>query len=735
MSENNLTGKVTYDPRAIRQDTLDAMRGDIVVGLIEFITNSDDAYRKVKKIGKIEIEFKGLEKPFKYSIIVRDHARGLSAAELKDKFLTIGKENTDNSVANRGEEGTRGLFGRGAKDVAVFGKVKFETIHNNKFSALEIDGFTWDYKILALDEMVTTDKYLRLGLKEGESGFSAEVMVSETRSTTIPNSKKIVEYLSNHVALRGINENQTVIFNDLKANQSSILKPAKPKGELVIDKEVIVKGYEKKAWLKIWKLSDRQLGECDEYSLHGIIIRDKKTNFQNTFLDLKSRPEIGWFHGELLCEEIDDLNRQFDENESNRESVDIKIVEKNPMRLAKKSRDGLDKKHPYYRSLSIILNEELKPLMDEIANSEGSDKSVSEDLQKKLDEASKLLAQLLQETLDEEDLDGDFDGGPGPEDSEILLVPPHKIIEKGKSGYVTAWIPEENFDRSKVSLTFGDTANFELLTQSQNMIFEKHPTRKIMKATIQIKAINFGTTEIILNYGNDNIQSKIECTVSDPDPTLMINEIVFEKDTYYLSPLRKRTVKVFAPAEMHKDVLKVEISNSGLVVPKTTELRLAKSKGYCIGKIDVLPGKDEGNFVLSAIHNGSSVETNLVVKDINPNKGPTITIDPKNQDSVTRSSLIPLPGLLSIQIYLKHKGIRKLLGVYSNDKYTNIDSHVVKAVFSEIVASEIANYVIETDFAKRPHLYRDPSSLIRKQKELMTKFNVAMQSFLLADFI
>ena len=73
------------------------------------------------------------------------------------------------------------------------------------------------------------------------------------RSTTIPNSKKIVEYLSNHVGLRGINENQTVIFNDLRANQSSILKPTKPKGELVVDKEVIVKGYNKKAWLKIWK--------------------------------------------------------------------------------------------------------------------------------------------------------------------------------------------------------------------------------------------------------------------------------------------------------------------------------------------------------------------------------------------------------------------------------------------------------------------------------------------------
>ena len=58
MSENNLTGKVIYDPRAIRQDTLDAMRGDIVVGLIEFITNSDDAYRKLRKSAKLRSNLK-----------------------------------------------------------------------------------------------------------------------------------------------------------------------------------------------------------------------------------------------------------------------------------------------------------------------------------------------------------------------------------------------------------------------------------------------------------------------------------------------------------------------------------------------------------------------------------------------------------------------------------------------------------------------------------------------------
>lgn len=37
-------GTVQYSGRAFHQDATDAMRGDIVRGLIELITNSDDAY-------------------------------------------------------------------------------------------------------------------------------------------------------------------------------------------------------------------------------------------------------------------------------------------------------------------------------------------------------------------------------------------------------------------------------------------------------------------------------------------------------------------------------------------------------------------------------------------------------------------------------------------------------------------------------------------------------------------
>lgn len=735
MSNQSKTGSINYTARAIRQDTLDAMGGDVVIGLIEFITNSDDAYRKVKRTGNIEIEFSNEQKPFKYSILVRDHARGLSGEELRDKFINIGQENTDNNIPNKGEEGTRGLFGRGAKDVAVFGKARFSAIHNGKYSALEIDGFTWEYEIFDLDVVATKEHYKQLELAEGESGFIAKVFVTETRSTAIPAARKLIENLSNHVALRSINETHQITFKDLRTNDIAILKPKKAKGQLVVDKEVEIKGYDKKAILRIWHLSERETGDCDEYSVHGVIVKDNKTNFQNTFLDLRTRPEIGWFAGELICPEIDDLNRQFDENENNRENVDLKKVQKNPIRLAKKSRDGLDRKHPYYRSLTIVLNENLKPLMDAIAKQEIGEKTISEDLQKKLDDVSKSLAQLLQETLDEEDLDGDFDSGTGPEDSEILIVPPVKIIEKGSVGTLSVWIPSADFDPNAANLTIIDSNNFAIQNGKSELNFELHPSRPVYRASIKVLASGFGSTELVLMYKGEAVQAKLQCTPELPDPTLMIEEVLWEKDHSYLTPMRKRALKLLAPASMHKETIEVKASNSLATVDTLIEFRLAKSKGYCIAKVQVQAGRDEGTLVLTAKNKGLEATTNVTLKEISLNKGPNIKIDPKDQDSITRSSLFSLPGLLSIQIYLKHKGIRKLLGVHDGTQYKNIDSALVKAVISEIVALELANYVIESDFSKKPHLYRDPASLIRKQKELTTRFNVAMQSSLLSDLI
>ena len=58
------SGQVEYGQRSFHQDASGAMKGDIIRGLIEAITNCDDAYGDKK--GKIRVVYQG--------DVVRDYA-------------------------------------------------------------------------------------------------------------------------------------------------------------------------------------------------------------------------------------------------------------------------------------------------------------------------------------------------------------------------------------------------------------------------------------------------------------------------------------------------------------------------------------------------------------------------------------------------------------------------------------------------------------------------------------
>ena len=55
MKTTTRKGRVKYTERAFHQDAAEAMRGDIVRGLIDAITNSDDAYGEDTSHGKIRV--------------------------------------------------------------------------------------------------------------------------------------------------------------------------------------------------------------------------------------------------------------------------------------------------------------------------------------------------------------------------------------------------------------------------------------------------------------------------------------------------------------------------------------------------------------------------------------------------------------------------------------------------------------------------------------------------------
>jgi anti-sigma regulatory factor (Ser/Thr protein kinase) len=101
------------------------MKGNVVRGLIELITNCDDAYARAKKTGKIEIIVRRSQKngdPVEIS--VRDSATGLDPKAMEENFGVLGG---DKSGFVSGED-VRGVFSRGSKDTAWFGETVFESI-------------------------------------------------------------------------------------------------------------------------------------------------------------------------------------------------------------------------------------------------------------------------------------------------------------------------------------------------------------------------------------------------------------------------------------------------------------------------------------------------------------------------------------------------------------------------------------------------------------------------------
>lgn len=80
--------RVSYGARAFKQDASNAMKGDTVRGLIELITNADDAYGDDSH-GKIRIEVEH-RRSAPWRIIVRDRATGMRKARMAHAIGDIG---------------------------------------------------------------------------------------------------------------------------------------------------------------------------------------------------------------------------------------------------------------------------------------------------------------------------------------------------------------------------------------------------------------------------------------------------------------------------------------------------------------------------------------------------------------------------------------------------------------------------------------------------------------------
>ena len=118
-----------------RQNMERSMGRRIERGLVELITNSDDSYRDLEDtgeqvLGKIRVEIKRRRKGQPSTVKVRDKASGMNMREMYEKLGELGERT---SGFERGKA-RRGVHGRGARDVACFGTVHFESIKDDEYN-------------------------------------------------------------------------------------------------------------------------------------------------------------------------------------------------------------------------------------------------------------------------------------------------------------------------------------------------------------------------------------------------------------------------------------------------------------------------------------------------------------------------------------------------------------------------------------------------------------------------
>lgn len=712
------SGELQYTARAFKQDSEDAMKGDVIRALIELITNADDAYNS--KGGKIKICFLKSEKPYQAVISVHDKATGLSAEGLEKAFARLG----DLNQKFVGDMGTRGLFGRGAKDVAALGKAKFSSIHNNKYSSLEINPIEASFVMEDMDEAITEASYSDCYLKSGQSGLTAHLFVNEIHR--VPGPVDMIRKLQSHVQIRDLlNRNEVLYFDE--RNQTEIrLKGIEPTGEKLIDVSIEIPKYKHAVHLEVYKFSLKETAVLDEYSRQGLVISGRGAAYENSFLHLTRRPEAGWFCGKLDAPEIHDLAR----------SIDL-VTEGNvlnPTRIVSRQRDGLVQNHPYFRALAGELDKILKPLFDAMAEEEGAQRKESQQLRKKFDAISQVLAKTLQDILNENDAGelpttSDEDGL----NNSLVIIPPRRIFKVGETISLTLRAPKYLLLEEIAILLEVSTGEFELGRKMFEISkWNLHPRLDCFQKTIQVTALSKGMGKIIAHQANSRAECELIAVHFEPvheEEPLMIE---FVPDSVKVAPGKGKNLLIKGPLHNVGERIKLFSNNSKLALPDSVILKASKSGKSAEAYVYAKAGSEEGECKVTGVIENITAECTVKIEESSKNKNPKIRIEVVgNENPPRRVDTLPEDGQLVIRIYGSHNSLTRILGKSSKDGFEFESTPEAQASIVEIVAQQLSIYAVERDAEKNPDRYLDAPSVFFRQQDFIPRFVIALQTGLL----
>ena len=709
-------GELRGGRRYTRQNMDKAMRGSIERALVELTTNSDDSYRDLedseKQVSgiarKITIEIE--RKKRKPSIVrVRDRASGMSREEMYYKLCTLGERTSGHEKG----KARRGLHGRGARDVVAFGTVHFECIKDVEYNHLIIPpSLNWYFKE-SRAKKATQEIRKKLGIPRG----NGTVVTIEVESRVkIRHHETLVKDFSRYYSLRDIfsNSSRKVIIVDLnkKENGGDRLIYRYPKGEIVFNNHISIPNYvEAQAHLIIRKHATPFERDYSSPYREGISVKSAAAIHACTYFDLESESFAWRFSGEMCCEFIDKLVREYD-NREEANPDNPNHPENNPTRLLDPFRDGLIPEHPFTEALYKKCKEILQNKINELkAVEEPHKRDVSdESLDRKLDRLSKEISKVFEKKLielEEEFPTEDIDDprikklGVGlhifpPEEQPIIVNQP-----KTFSIIVKAY---EVLDESLPIKVISSNPDKVKLRLSPVFLKKLTEDEKVGRTTFTVKSSQVGEEAYIeAYYGSYNNSVHVRVIEQPPHPGLP-NGLSFDKPLYHVRINKEKTLILWLKisskvdkliiAEIYSDHPEIVVKGGGKCVLRATDVQ-----GVLRGKIKVLGRQLKVKGTLTARVNGfEEAKTRILVEESEPKSGVKLKFDPVEEDFLIVRYKWDEKDPHLLLIGAKHPSIRRYLGEPIGNNYQNIDSPLYHTVLAEVIAEALAFKLLEKHF-------------------------------------
>lgn len=670
---------IKQDRKAIKQNQLSAVGTDLIRGLIELITNSDDAYGE-NTSGEIIIKFKNKE------IYIYDKAGGINNI---DDALTQGA--TTAKFYNSGI--SRGRLGRGLKDVPVLAKESsfhIYTIHNSKFQHVFFEDST-SWRKVEENNKIISDESRRILLELSDGGTLINFELNE--NVVKPKFDKLVFSLSNDFELRDLVKRRKIKLID--GNKSVYLANSfvKDNYELVHKSIFKVYGFEnyEDVQLNLFKLSEPAIEQVSKRSSEaGILIKGGFNTFENTLFDYGKRAGSLYLHGEIYAPAIDQLYFEYDQifHNSNSKFKDSK----NPLWIISPSRIGLDRQHPFVKNLIKQIEPEIEKFLEAFEQKIEEIPLLDQLSQKRVE---KDIAKWIRSLFSEESL-----GVDGVED-ELIVIPRSVVLEKNEIKTITVLGSLETFqagDQLSTKILDGDSV--ELINNGKSIFTlssEQYSHNKVI-ANLQIRALTTGKNKIEITSKESS--AFLNVTVVDKLEKVTVDDLVFDSQSYSVSPFIQKKVTVLAPLNYLENVdggnniVRFEISNDtfSFVNEQYVHLIHDKDSGFLKGELKIETKHSNGTATIKAFHINSTTQAKLKIKkDDISTIIPKISWNEQETHSMSRANAERQEKYLLLTVHLKHPAVRDII-----KNRTEINTQKAQVLLSEIVGEACISYFLGT---------------------------------------